>query len=247
MPGLGESVYNAVLSDGRTKVELISFPWVEKVRKLFKRPAAGQLIAVGLSNASEKNNLEALHTGPWSSTAFLQPLAWLDSPNINPFIFPDTEESEPNKCEPGELCSTHIKEIVFGEAEDRLAASRQLLRDLATHSFIPGLTTFGDPVQGYKSIPPAVRVLNSPSSALVFKVPDLEAACDDISRLVGFPVQTDSYSATSPSKADAFAHVPVPFLQGLSVRVSESEDFLSRYLEPAVSARMRQDNSVEFE
>ncbi len=247
--GVGDSVYNAVVSDGRTKVELVSFPWVESVRNSFKKPPAGQLMAVGLRNAA-KDRLPSKF-GSFSTMAFLQPLAWLDAPSIHPFVFSDTEEEEEEEEEgqavDSELCPIHVKEIVFGEADDRLFESGQLFRDLSPHCFIPGLTTFGDPSQGYSSIAPAVRVLSSPHSALIFKVPDLDTACTDISRLIGHDTRPDSYSATSPSKADKFARVPVPFLHGLSIRLSESEEYVSRYFEPDVSAREREDNSVEFE
>eukprot|EP00514_Thraustochytrium_sp_LLF1b_P005480 CAMPEP_0184511134 /NCGR_PEP_ID=MMETSP0198_2-20121128/2184_1 /TAXON_ID=1112570 /ORGANISM="Thraustochytrium sp., Strain LLF1b" /LENGTH=302 /DNA_ID=CAMNT_0026901069 /DNA_START=52 /DNA_END=960 /DNA_ORIENTATION=+ len=209
--------WSAGVSDGRTAIDFVAPKETSAVRR---------------------------HPGRVVSSVLMQPLAWLDQPCIHPLVILDqhVDTAESSQVEP--YTRSHIKEIVIGEAEERLANTNDFFSALSSRRLSPGVTSFGTgsetsveqdtPV--YMHQVPVVRVIPSPASSLVIKVQDVEET----------KAQLSSFAKMNKIGMRDMDDVQVlaPFLQGLDLRITAGEKFQSRFMETPLATLST--SSVEF-
>mmetsp|Transcript_11315 Transcript_11315/g.20913 ORF Transcript_11315/g.20913 Transcript_11315/m.20913 type:complete len:329 (+) Transcript_11315:214-1200(+) len=235
--------WSAGVSDGRTAIDFVALDWISRVRKARNKPSAAQLLAIHIVPPKETSAVRR-HPGRVVSSVLMQPLAWLDQPCIHPLVILDqhVDTAESSQVEP--YTRSHIKEIVIGEAEERLANTNDFFSALSSRRLSPGVTSFGTgsetsveqdtPV--YMHQVPVVRVIPSPASSLVIKVQDVEET----------KAQLSSFAKMNKIGMRDMDDVQVlaPFLQGLDLRITAGEKFQSRFMETPLATLST--SSVEF-
>mmetsp|Transcript_18212 Transcript_18212/g.35774 ORF Transcript_18212/g.35774 Transcript_18212/m.35774 type:complete len:357 (-) Transcript_18212:370-1440(-) len=256
---LANEQYHAAVTDDVVSIEFASVDWISRARKTMKAPPAQQLLAICFKDVQEGVLEAAPQPTLTQSAGLLQQLAWIAHPSCHPMIFLDPTEATIDRAEAvreaKEDDQTHVKEIVFGEDEDRFYQTSSLLRSLATQSVMPSVISFGSS-ENYEDLVPVMRVLPASISSIVLRVPSLEpfrGLCSpeptptqsEGSQTPESSVQDDESTekvhfmelATRGRSAEQM-RVEAPFLSGLDLRLSASDVIDSGFIEmvqPTVS------------
>ncbi len=256
---LGPGVFSAAVGDGRTSVELVSLDWVERLRRVARRPRASQLLAVCLCGVRDAA-LTDQRPSAVAAAAFLQPLAWLATPAVHPLLLCEAAGTLDMRHMQGEPHRQHlrhplhaqqleqqqlradadagatVKEVVLGEDESRFVAAHGLVQRLGCTPLSPGLVGLGPGGATMSDHAPALRLLPAATSALVLRVPSLAAATQ---RLAACGVETRVVrrfgQSAGPRVADDVALL-APFLAGLDLRLSETAQYDRQFAEPCGDA-----------
>ncbi|GBG34544.1 Hypothetical Protein FCC1311_107682 [Hondaea fermentalgiana] len=247
---LASDQYHAAVTDGRISIEFASVDWISAARRAGGCPAAQQLLAICLQGV-DPGLLETAQPSVTQSALLLQQLAWIGQPSCHPMIFRDPASHEDEDAAVGARTGTssaHVKEIVFGEEENRFYATSNLLRGLATQSVQPGVISFGASA-AYEDVIPALRILPSSASALVLRVDNLEdfkgkaiALEEEEEDRQGAPTGTEVGQRVSfveipgRGRGSDQLQVEAPFISGLDVRLSASDAIETSFVEVAQSS-----------
>jgi len=226
LPQFRES-FCASVHDGNVAIEFASVGWVEKVRSLTRCSPAAQVVAICLENVEKEDALNRRPSGS-ESLLYMQQFAWLNSPLVQPFVLGVEPSKEGRRRDKSfDVNASHLKELVFGEDESRFYGTSAHISAIAPKTVVPGALSFVQS-ESYQELVPILRVLPSQVTSFVFKVGSLDRMKRDVLNenddILWSERQERGFSA-------AQVRVEAPFLHGLDIRVTASEEFERYFIE----------------